>query len=75
MAKAVVATLGEPWRFGWDPADLPAYLAARGFKLERDVAIAEAARALLPAELAALRRDPGAQVLARERPEAIGLAS
>ena len=75
MAKAVVATLGEPWRFGWDPADLPAYLEARGFKLERDVAIAAAARVLLPAELAALIKDPGRRFSLASAPEAIGLAS
>ena len=75
MAKAVVATFGEPWRFGWDPAELPAYLEARGFKLERDVAIAEAARVLLPAELAALIKDPGRRFSLASAPEAIGLAS
>jgi len=75
MAKAVVATFGEPWRFGWDPAELPAYLEARGFKLERDVAIAAAARVLLPAELAALIKDPGRRFSLASAPEAIGLAS
>jgi O-methyltransferase involved in polyketide biosynthesis len=54
MIKAVVATFGEPWRFGWNPADLPGYLAERGFKLERDVSMAEAAQELLPAPYGAL---------------------
>lgn len=72
--KAVVATFGEPWRFGWVPAELPAYLAARGFTLDRDIAMAEAARELLPPDLAALvgREDRRFSLAA---PEAIGLAS
>jgi len=74
MIKAVVATFGEPWRFGWDPKDLPAYLAARGFKLERDLSMAEAARALLPADLAALVAKEGRR-FSLAAPEAIGLAS
>jgi len=48
VASAVVARVGEPWRFGWDPAELPAWMRARGFALERDVSIADAARELLP---------------------------
>ena len=51
--KAVVATFGEPWKFGWAPDELPAYLAARRFSLVRDIALADAARDLLPADLAA----------------------
>lgn len=74
MLKAVVATFGEPWRFGWDPKDLPGYLAARGFRLERDVSMAEAARALLPADLAALVAREGRR-FSLAAPEAIGLAS
>jgi methyltransferase (TIGR00027 family) len=72
--KAVVATFGEPWRFGWVPAELPAYLAARGFTLDRDVAIAAAARELLPPAYAALvgKEDRRFSLAA---PEAIGLAS
>lgn len=50
--KAVVATFGEPWKFGWLPEELPSYLAERGFELVRDVGLDEAARELLPAELA-----------------------
>jgi methyltransferase (TIGR00027 family) len=36
IMSAAVARLGEPWRFGWDPAALPAWLEARGFALEKD---------------------------------------
>jgi methyltransferase (TIGR00027 family) len=74
MIKAVVATFGEPWRFGWDPDELPGYLAARGFTLDRDVSIAEAGRELLPANLAALLVHDERR-LSLSAPEAIGLAS
>lgn len=52
--KAVVATFGEPWKFGWTPDELPAYLAERGFELVADVSLGEAAHDLLPPEHAAL---------------------
>src|SRR5206468_10946522 len=29
--QAIVARVGEPWRWGWVPDELPAYLGARGF--------------------------------------------
>jgi len=51
--RAVVRSLGEPFRFGWNPDELPAYLAARGFALASDVATSEAARQLLPLRFAA----------------------
>ncbi len=51
---ALVKQIGEPFKFGWTPADLPAYLAARHFALTRDVATADAARDLLPPDLARL---------------------
>jgi len=50
--RAVVDRLGEPFRFGWEPDELPAYLAARGFALASDVSTADAGRALLPREYA-----------------------
>ena len=52
--QAMARQLGEPFKFGWAPAQLPDYLEVRGFHLVRDVAIASAARDLLPASLAAL---------------------
>ena len=72
--KAVVATFGEPWVFGWAPGELPGYLAARGFRLDRDIALAAAARDLLPPAYAALvgKEDRRFSLAA---PEAIGLAS
>jgi methyltransferase (TIGR00027 family) len=56
---AVVSRAGEPWRWGWDPAELPAWMAERGFVVERDLSVAEAARELLPPDLA--RRAGGAE--------------
>ncbi|MEO8704257.1 MAG: SAM-dependent methyltransferase [Kofleriaceae bacterium] len=51
--QAVVSTIGEPWRWGWQPDELPAYLHARGLELVDDISLAAAARSLLPPELAA----------------------
>jgi methyltransferase (TIGR00027 family) len=51
--RAVVQRLGEPFRFGWEPDELPDYLATRGFALTSDVSTADAGRALLPRDLAA----------------------
>jgi methyltransferase (TIGR00027 family) len=51
--RAVVRRLGEPFRFGWNPDELSAYLAARGFALASDVATSDAARHLLPLRFAA----------------------
>lgn len=51
--RVVVRGLGEPFRYGWEPDELPAYLAERGFTLDSDVGTLEAAHRLLPADLAA----------------------
>lgn len=53
MLAALVGRVGEPWRWGWDPAELPGYLGARGLTLRQDVGLDEAATALLPAGAAA----------------------
>jgi O-methyltransferase involved in polyketide biosynthesis len=46
---AVVRQQGEPWTFGFDPADLPRYLAARGMRLTLDLSARDAAdRYLVP---------------------------
>ena len=52
--QALVRGAGEPWRWGWNPRELPDFLADRDFTLERDVTMAEAARELLPASHARL---------------------
>src|SRR4051812_11672401 len=51
--RAVVRSLGEPFRFGWEPDELPGYLAARGFARTSDVSTADSAHRLLPHGLAA----------------------
>jgi methyltransferase (TIGR00027 family) len=51
--RAVVQRLGEPFRFGWDPDELPGYLGARGFALHSDESTFDAAHRLLPPDLAA----------------------
>ena len=40
---AHVKKLGEPFTFGFDPAELPAYLGARGLELEEDLPLSDAA--------------------------------
>jgi methyltransferase (TIGR00027 family) len=52
LMQRLVTRHGEPWRFGWDPAELPSWLAQRGFRLESDHDAGALARAYLPAELA-----------------------
>ena len=48
-AAGVVARIaGEPFRFGWEPAELRGWLGARGFVLERDSSEAELAKLLPP---------------------------
>jgi methyltransferase (TIGR00027 family) len=55
--RRYVARRGEPWRFGWDPRALPAWLSVRGFALEYDDTIATLAPRWLPGKFAALLRD------------------
>jgi methyltransferase (TIGR00027 family) len=66
--RAVVRSLGEPFRFGWDPDELPGYLAARGFALTRDVSTSDAAHQLLPHELAAQIVQTDRVAIARRAP-------
>jgi O-methyltransferase involved in polyketide biosynthesis len=65
---ALVARAGEPWRWGWDPAELPAWMAGRGFRVARDLSLTDAAIKLLPPELARRLADPVRRfaILARE---------
>ena len=67
QARARVTAAGEPWRFGFDPAELPAYLADRGLELLEDVSPAEAAPRYVPAES---RQAAAYYRLARARPAA-----
>lgn len=56
VVQAMVQRLGEPFKFGWDPDALHAYLEPRGFDLVRDVRLADAARQLLPSFASQLAR-------------------
>jgi methyltransferase (TIGR00027 family) len=72
---AVVATFGEPWKFGWKPDELPGYLAARDFKLVRDIAMSDAARELLLPEYAARVANPDRRFALAAAHESIAVAS
>jgi methyltransferase (TIGR00027 family) len=72
--RAVISTWGEPWRFGWDPDQLAGYLAERGFELTEDVAISDAARLLLPPELARHVYDPDRRIALATSGESIAVA-
>ena len=62
LVSRVVATAGEPFRFGWRPSEIEAWLAERGFALESDRDSIELARDLLPARWARRVRDKGAHI-------------
>lgn len=49
LFQRLVATVGEPWRFGWHPAELAGWFEARGFVLVSDVTDGELARRFFPA--------------------------
>jgi methyltransferase (TIGR00027 family) len=66
LMRQFVARHGEPWVFGWDPEQLPAFLAAHGFALEHDDSMLDLARRWLPRDLAArLSEDQRRIALAR----------
>ena len=68
LIRQFVASRGEPWVFGWEPALLPAWLAAQGFVLEHDDTTAALAARWLPANLAAkLKEDQRRIALAHRR--------
>lgn len=49
LMAELVSRVGEPWRFGWEPEDLPFWFGARGFSLISDASDAELATRFLPA--------------------------
>ena len=55
------------------PEQLPGYLAERGFKLVKDIALSDAARDLLPADLARTIPSPDRRVHSLQRPKALQL--
>jgi len=66
LMRRFVASHGEPWIFGWEPDQLPAWLAARGFAIEHDDSTAALAARWLPPDLAArVKEDERRIVLAR----------
>lgn len=73
--QAVVSTIGEPWRWGWQPDELPDYLADRGLELVADISLADAARELLPPEYASAISDPDRRVAIASARESIALAA
>ena len=73
-AHALVARYGEPWRWGWNPGELPTWLRDRGFAIERDFSMAEAARDLLPPNAARLVGDPDRRLALLARGESIDLS-
>jgi methyltransferase (TIGR00027 family) len=72
--QAVVSRFGEPWRWSWNPDELPAYLEERGLELVDDIALSDAARALLPAELAAYVASPDRRIALAAARESIAVA-
>lgn len=74
LVAAAVATVGEPFRWGWRPDELPAYLAPRGWRLERDVSIRDAAQTLLPPALAASISRPQSRIAFAVASEHIAVA-
>lgn len=72
---AVVATVGEPWKFGWQPEELPAYLADRAWTLVRDIAMSDAARVLLPAPFAAHVPQPDRRFALAAAPESFAVVA
>ncbi|HEX7838086.1 MAG TPA: SAM-dependent methyltransferase [Kofleriaceae bacterium] len=66
--RAVVDRLGEPFRFGWEPDELPDYLSGRGFALASDVSTVDAAHRLLPPAYAAQIVQTDRVAIARRAP-------
>jgi methyltransferase (TIGR00027 family) len=72
--KAVVATFGEPWKFGWQEGELASYLEARDWHLVRDVAMSDAAQDLLPPSFAAHVAKPDRRFALAASHESIAVA-
>jgi methyltransferase (TIGR00027 family) len=64
--RRIVAAVGEPWRFGWEPAALPSWMAAHGMRLVRDESDADLARRYLPERFWARLGEPGRHVALAE---------
>jgi methyltransferase (TIGR00027 family) len=68
LMRQFVASHGEPWISGWEPALLPAWLAARGFALEHDDSTAALAARWLPPDLAARVKEDQRRIVLARRP-------
>lgn len=64
--RRIVAAVGEPWRFGWEPAALPSWMAAHGMRLVQDESDADLARRYLPERFRARLGEPGRHVALAE---------
>lgn len=62
LVRAAVARLGEPFKWGIAPADLPEFLEPRGWGVIDDLSMQEAAQTLFPPHLAATVRQPDSRV-------------
>jgi O-methyltransferase involved in polyketide biosynthesis len=74
LSAALVARVGEPWRWGWPHGQLARYLADRGFQLAIDMSLADAATRLLPPELAAHVRQRGRRAALANVSESLAVA-
>jgi methyltransferase (TIGR00027 family) len=64
--RRLVSALGEPWRFGWEPAQVAPWMAAHGMRLVADESDADLARRYLPERLWARLGEPGRHVALAE---------
>jgi methyltransferase (TIGR00027 family) len=58
----LAAILGEPWKFGWRPEELPEWMAAHGMHLVRDESDGELAQRYFPPSLSASYGPPNKHV-------------
>jgi methyltransferase (TIGR00027 family) len=56
LVRRFVASVGEPFRFGWRREDVPSWFEQRGFALVRDASMPELAAELLPQRFELQRR-------------------
>lgn len=68
----VVRGVGEPFRSGWHPAELPGWLGARGFTVRSDDAMEALSKRMLPSRLAMLVRPRTRLVVAVREAAAAG---
>jgi methyltransferase (TIGR00027 family) len=68
LVTTTVKLWGEPWRFGWEPRELPAWLGAHRFRLVSDDDVDSAGQRLLPRRFAAMLRRNGDRHIAVAEP-------